>query len=73
MRVSVAIPVYNAKYLDECLRSALNQTYGDTEVVAVDDGSTDSSGEILAGYADRVRVFHKPNGEPSRRSTTPTR
>ena len=63
MKVSVAIPVYNAeRYLDECLRSVLDQTYGDTEVVAVDDGSTDSSAEMLDGYADRVRVFHKPNG-----------
>ena len=63
MKVSIAIPVYNAeRYLDECLRSALDQTYGDVEVVAVDDGSTDSSAEILDGYADRVRVFHKPNG-----------
>ena len=48
--------------MDECLRSALDQTYGDTEVIAVDDGSTDSSAEILEGYADRVRVFRKPNG-----------
>lgn len=63
MKVSIAVPVYNAeRYLDECLRSALDQTYGDAEVVAVDDGSTDSSAEILDGYADRVRVFHKPNG-----------
>ena len=62
-RVSIVIPVYNAeKYLDECIRSALDQTYADVEVVAVDDGSTDSSPEILDGYADRVRVFHKKNG-----------
>ena len=62
-RVSIVIPVYNAeKYLDECIRSALDQTYADIEVVAVDDGSTDSSPEILDGYADRVRVFHKKNG-----------
>ena len=62
-KVSIVIPVYNAeKYLDECVRSALDQTYADTEVIAVDDGSTDSSAEILGGYADRVRVFCKPNG-----------
>ena len=62
-KVSVVIPVYNAeKYLDECILSALGQTYEDIEVVAVDDGSTDSSPEILDGYADRVRVFHKENG-----------
>ena len=66
MRVSIVIPVYNTgPYLDECLESALDQTHPDTEVVAVDDGSTDSSPEILAGYADRVRVFRKPNGGTS--------
>lgn len=63
MRASVVIPVYNAeRYLDECIRSALDQTYSDTEVIAVDDGSTDSSPEILKGYADRIRVVSKPNG-----------
>ncbi len=66
MKVSIVIPVYNAeRYLDECVRSALDQTYGDTEVIAVDDGSTDSSAEILGGYADRVRVFRKENGGTS--------
>ena len=57
------IPVYNAeRYLDECVKSALDQTYSDTEVIAVDDGSTDTSVEILDGYADRIRVFRKENG-----------
>ena len=63
MKASIVIPVYNAeRYLDECIRSALDQTYSNTEVIAVDDGSTDSSPEILKGYADRIRVFRKPNG-----------
>ena len=63
MKASIVVPVYNAeRYLDECIRSALDQTYSDTEVIAVDDGSTDSSPEILKGYADRVRVLTKPNG-----------
>ena len=63
VKVSIVIPVYNAeRYLDECIMSALDQTYGDAEVIAVDDGSTDSSPEILGGYADRVRVFRKENG-----------
>ena len=63
MKVSIVIPVHNAeRYLGECLDSALDQTYADVEVIAVDDGSTDSSPEILNGYADRVRVFRKPNG-----------
>ena len=63
VKVSIVIPVYNAeRYLDECVLSALDQTHADAEVIAVDDGSTDSSAEILGGYADRVRVFRKPNG-----------
>ena len=66
MKVSIVIPVYNAeRYLDECIRSALDQTHSDTEIIAVDDGSTDSSPEILKGYADRVRVLHKTNGGTS--------
>lgn len=66
MKVSVVIPVYNARgYLDECIRSALAQTHPDTEIVAVDDGSTDGSTEILDGYADRISVHHKPNGGTS--------
>ena len=63
MRVSIVIPAYNAeRYLDECVRSALDQTYADTEIIAVDDGSTDSTPEILEGYADRIRVHRKKNG-----------
>ena len=63
MKATIAIPVYNAeRFLDDCLRSALDQTERPAEIIAVDDGSTDSSGEILDGYADRVRVVHKPNG-----------
>ena len=63
MKVSIVIPVYNAeRYLDECVRSALDQTHPDTEVIAVDDGSTDASPEILKGYADKIRILSKPNG-----------
>lgn len=65
-RISVVVPVYNAaRYLCECLDSVLDQTFTDWEVVAVDDGSTDSSGEILDRYAKkdaRIRVIHKKNG-----------
>ena len=61
--MSVVIPVYNARgYLDECIASALAQTHSDTEIVAVDDGSTDGSAEVLDGYADRISVHRKPNG-----------
>lgn len=63
MKVSIVIPVYNAeRYLDECIRSALDQTHRDAEIIAVDDGSTDTSSEILESYSDRVRVYCKPNG-----------
>ena len=63
MKVSIVIPVYNAeRYLDECILSALDQTYPHTEIIAVDDCSTDTSAEILKGYSDRIRVYSKPNG-----------
>ena len=63
MNVSIVIPAYNAeRYLDECVRSALDQTRPDTEVIAVDDGSTDASPEILHSCADRIRVYCKENG-----------
>lgn len=65
-RISVIVPVYNvAADLPRCLDSILAQTYANIEIVAVDDGSPDSSGEILDLYADRhpnIRVIHKENG-----------
>lgn len=64
--ISVIVPVYNVeRYLRECVDSILNQTYEDFEVLLVDDGSTDGSGNICDEYASkdkRVRVIHKPNG-----------
>ena len=64
--ISVVVPVYNiAKALPNCLDSILAQTYPNIEIVAVDDGSADSSGEILDRYAKRfsnIRVIHKENG-----------
>ena len=63
MKASIVIPVYNAeRYLDECIRSALDQTHRDAEIIAVDDGSTDASLEILKAHSDRIRVYRKPNG-----------
>ena len=71
--VSVIVPVYNVEpYLSECLDSVLTQSIGldRLELIAVDDGSTDGSAEILDRYADRhpdMRVFHEPNsGGPGR-------
>ncbi len=64
--VSVIIPVYNVeKYLDRCMRSVLEQTYTNLDIILVDDGSSDGSGIICDRYQGmdgRVRVIHKQNG-----------
>lgn len=64
--VSVIVPVYNVeKYLERCVCSILSQTYKNIEVILVDDGSCDKSGEIcdrLAKEDSRIRVIHKQNG-----------
>ena len=63
MRVSIIIPIYNAeKYLEECIDSAINQTYQDIEIIAVNDGSTDNSLEVLKKYSDRIKIISKENG-----------
>lgn len=60
---SIVINNYNyARYLAEAIDSALAQTYPHTEVIVVDDGSTDDSRDIIATYGDRVRVVLKANG-----------
>ncbi|HJX62722.1 MAG TPA: glycosyltransferase [Polyangia bacterium] len=64
-QVSVVIPIYNVEaYLPEAMSSLLGQTLGDIEVLAVNDGSSDSSGEIVDRYAAmdrRVRPIHQAN------------
>lgn len=68
LKFSILVPVYNVeKYLEQCVDSLLDQTYTDEyEIILVDDGSTDSSGRICDGYAerfpDKVKVIHKKNG-----------
>ena len=68
-KVSIIIPVYNAeKTLSKCLDAILNQTYGDFEVICVDDGSKDSSYEILKRYADndeRIKAYTQENHGPA--------
>lgn len=63
--ISVIVPVYNVKrYLAKCLDSLIKQTFTDLEIICVDDGSTDGSGEILDEYKQkdsRIRVIHKSN------------
>lgn len=64
--VSIVVPVYNvASYLEETVQSVLDQTWTDWELILVDDGSTDESGEIakkLAESDSRIQYFHKENG-----------
>jgi len=63
LKVSIIIPVYNTeKYLRECINSALNQTYSDIEIIAVNDGSTDSSLNILKEYDKKISIIDKKNG-----------
>lgn len=66
VQLSVIIPVYNTeRYLPRCLESIICQTMQNIEIICVDDGSTDSSAEILRTYAgkdERIRIIHKENG-----------
>jgi len=67
--VSIIIPVYNAeKYLQRCVESAIGQTYANIEILLIDDGSTDDSGNLCDEYAlndRRIKVIHKKNGGPA--------
>jgi len=61
--VSVIIPVYNGtNYLADAVESVLEQTYENVELVAVDDGSTDGTWELIQSYGDSLRGIHKENG-----------
>lgn len=61
--VSVVIPAYNfEQYVGETIESALAQTYSAIEVVVVNDGSTDGTAQVIAGFGDRVRQITKQNG-----------
>ncbi|MDO5415897.1 MAG: glycosyltransferase family 2 protein, partial [Lachnospiraceae bacterium] len=64
--VSIVVPVYNSReYLVRCIRSLQSQSYGNLEIVLVDDGSTDDSLDICRQEAEkdsRIRVVHKENG-----------
>lgn len=64
--ISVIVPVYNVeKYLDECIESICTSTLKDIEILLIDDGATDSSGNKCDKWAkkdNRIKVFHKTNG-----------
>ena len=68
-KISIIVPAFNAEAnLGRCVDSLLNQTIGDTEIILVDDGSTDKTPELCDYYADTyesVKVIHQTNGGPS--------
>lgn len=65
-KLSVIVPVYNVEsYLADCIKSILNQSFKDFELILVNDGSTDNSLQICKQYQEldkRIKVFDKPNG-----------
>lgn len=62
MKISVIIPVYNGeKTIKKCIDSVLAQTYEDIEIIVVNDGSTDSTAEILSTFRDKIKVINQPN------------
>lgn len=69
--VSVVIPAYNAgRFVGQAVRSALDQTYGNREVIVVDDGSTDDTKLVLSQFAGQVRYLHQENrGASAARNT----
>lgn len=65
-KVSIIVPMYSVeKYVEQCIDSLLNQTLQEIEIILVDDGSPDRSGDIADDYAkkdSRIKVIHKKNG-----------
>src|SRR5258707_304610 len=65
-RISVIVPLYNkARYVRRCLDSILGQSFGDFEVIVIDDGSTDEGPQIVEAYTDpRIRLLAQSNAGP---------
>ncbi len=66
-KVSIIVPVYNVEnYIDKCLKSLVNQTLENIEIIIVNDGSTDNSEKIINSYIDRypekIKYVIKQNG-----------
>jgi glycosyltransferase involved in cell wall biosynthesis len=68
-KVSVIVPIYNCEtFISKCLESVIEQTYSNIEIIVVDDGSTDGSGEIVNAYKgkdDRIAYYYQDNIGPS--------
>lgn len=68
-KISVIITAYNVEaYADECIKSVLQQTYHNLEIIIIDDGSTDQSGKIFDRWAEkdaRIKVIHQQNSGPA--------
>lgn len=64
--ISIIVPIYKVeKYLEKCINSIISQTYKNIEIILVDDGSPDRSGDIADNFAkvdQRIRIIHKSNG-----------
>ncbi|MCL2519058.1 MAG: glycosyltransferase [Oscillospiraceae bacterium] len=64
-KISIIVPVYNVeKYFDKCINSILNQTYLNVEVILINDGSSDGSGQLCDKYKEqdnRIKVMHQDN------------
>lgn len=71
--VTIIVPVYNVlEYLDKCIQSLINQTYTNLQIIMIDDGSNDGSGELCDYYAKndkRIEVYHKENEGVSKART----
>lgn len=70
-RISVVIPTFNhARFIGQCIECVIDQDYGSIEILVIDDGSTDSTKDVVAGFKDRVRYLHQENeGQASARAS----
>ena len=73
-KISIVVPIYNVeKYVKKCIESLIKQTYKNIEIILVDDGSTDSSAEIIDEYANKdsriIAIHQKNKGVSSARNT----
>ena len=72
-KVTIIVPIYNMeKYLDSCLKSIINQSYKNLEIILIDDGSTDKTKDIIENYKSKderiITIYQKNKGAPSARN-----